>query len=218
MTTLYQLQPGHGRDILWIFIRSHLAFSWELSVIGIPYQPVWLKLSIWYPSNGSSPVCQFKLSSPAMQVHSRDILKLCCRGLCGPWYPQGRQFGWGLKSKKCIGQRPKTTHFFLAVYQLGGNPVKFGHAVKFRHDHLYPVWRSAAPWDTQKEPFFCHKFCSFWSISVHNHTQLNRIVWETAKLVQPPVGTPYVQGSTLSWMFGIDCIYRVSVCSMCVLV
>ena len=46
------------------------------------------------------------------------------------------------------------------------------------------------------------------------HTQLNRMFRETARLVQPSVGTPYVQGSSLS----IACVYRVSVCSMCVLV
>ena len=69
----------------------------------------------------------------------------------------------------------------------------------------------------QKEPFFCHKFCPFWSVSVHNHTQLNRIVRETAKLVQPPVCAPSVQGSFLIWVFRIDCIYRVSVFSMFVL-
>ena len=68
------------------------------------------------------------------------------------------------------------------------------------------------------EPFFCHKFCPFWSVSVDDHTRLNRIVRETVKLVQPPVGTPYVQVSFLSLVFRIDCIYRVSVCSMCVLV
>ena len=28
-----------------------------------------------------------------MQEHFCDILKLCCRGLREPWYPQGRQFG-----------------------------------------------------------------------------------------------------------------------------
>ena len=70
----------------------------------------------------------------------------------------------------------------------------------------------------ENEPFFCHTFCSFWSFSVHNHTQLCRIDRETAKRVHPPVGTPYVQGPYLSWMFRIDCIYRVSVCSMCVLI
>ena len=39
---------------------------------------------------GSYLVCQFKLSGPAMQVHSCDTLKLCCRGLRVPWYSQGR--------------------------------------------------------------------------------------------------------------------------------
>ena len=69
-------------------------------------------------------------------------------------------------------------------------------------DRLYQLWWSPAPWDAQKGPFFCRKFCSFWSVSVHNHTpQLNWMVWETAELVQPLVGTFYVQGPSLSWMF-----------------
>ena len=55
--------------------------------------PAWLRLPVWYPSNGSYLVCQSKLSGPAMQVHSCDTLKLCWRGLRGPWYSQGRQFG-----------------------------------------------------------------------------------------------------------------------------
>ena len=68
---------------------------------GIPYQPVWLKLPVWYyPSNGSSPVCQYKLCVPTMQIHSLDIHKLCSWGLRVPWYPQGRLFvveGWRVK-------------------------------------------------------------------------------------------------------------------------
>ena len=109
--TLYQLQQEHVPNTHWNFSRSqspmtivNSTFSPELFVVGTLYQPMWLRLPVWYPSNGSYKVCQSKLSSLAMQVHSCDTLKLCCWGLCVPWYPQGRQFGWELKSGKCIGQ------------------------------------------------------------------------------------------------------------------
>ena len=93
VTTLYQLKLlGHGRNTLkfhqipassdyykfsffprtvrhWNSLPasvaeapSLVAFKWELLFVSINY--------------------------PAMQVHSSNILKLCCRGLCMPWYPQ----------------------------------------------------------------------------------------------------------------------------------
>ena len=58
--TLYQLQPEHVPNTLWNFSRSqspatiiNSALSPELFVVGIPYQPMWLRLPVWYPSNGS---------------------------------------------------------------------------------------------------------------------------------------------------------------------
>ena len=86
----------HSLKFLQIPVSSNyykFRFFPRTFVVGIFYQAMWLRLPVWYPSNRSYQVCQSKLSVPAMQVHSCDTLRLCCRGLCVPWYPQGRQFG-----------------------------------------------------------------------------------------------------------------------------
>ena len=95
------------KNALWDYFTFAKFKAWnqatsspELSVSEIPYQQVWLKLPVWYSSNGSSPVCQYKLLGPAMQVHSCDILKLCCPGLRVP----GNPFGWGLKCKNALAK------------------------------------------------------------------------------------------------------------------
>ena len=96
-----------GKSLPPVIIISSVSFLVQF-VSGIPCQPVWQKLPVWYPLNGGFPICQCKLSDPAMQIHTHDILKLCCRGLRRSWYPQRRQLGKGLKSENVS---TKTTHF-----------------------------------------------------------------------------------------------------------
>ena len=54
-----------------------------------------------------------------MQVHSSDILKLCCRGLCGPWHWQGGQFGWGLKRENALAK----IYFWLSINYSSDFPI-----------------------------------------------------------------------------------------------
>ena len=88
----------------WLLISASFLIQF---ITGIPCQPGWLKLSVWYPSNSSSPI---KLSGLAMQVHSCEILKLCCWEICGLW----AAWLW-VEERKRTGQNYP---FFLAFYQL----------------------------------------------------------------------------------------------------
>ena len=47
---------------------TNLASSLALFVTGTLYQPMWLKLPVWYPLNGSSPLYPFRLLGPVTQV------------------------------------------------------------------------------------------------------------------------------------------------------
>ena len=56
------------------------SFSQGLFVTGIYYQPVWLKLPVWYHSEWSCHLCQYKLSGPVMSVAQVRSLTLCMLG------------------------------------------------------------------------------------------------------------------------------------------
>ena len=103
----------HSLKFLQIPVSSeYYKFSFYLvpSVVGTLYQPMWLKLPVWYPLNGSSQVCQFKLSGPAMQVYSHDILKHVLSGTSGALVPS-RQAAW-LSIEKWKMHWPKLLIFF----------------------------------------------------------------------------------------------------------
>ena len=71
----------------------------------------------------------FENQQNMFQSSNCDTLKLCCRGLCVPWYLQGRQFGWGLKSGTCIGQN--YSFFWLSINYASNFPIilSFSYAV-----------------------------------------------------------------------------------------
>ena len=74
----------HSLEFLHIPVSSdYYKFSY--------HPPSYLSLELstsqcgWCSQFGILQTCQSKLSNPAMQVHSCETLKLCCRGLRVPW-------------------------------------------------------------------------------------------------------------------------------------
>ena len=69
--------------------------------------------------------------------------------LCVPWYPQGRQFGWGLKSGTCIGQN--YTFFWLSINYASNFPILLSLSYAASPPrYSSQVWRQRVWWFWKK--------------------------------------------------------------------
>ena len=88
LTIIFKIIHGLVDRSLFPANITSLAFSLVPFVIGHLYHPMWLKLPVWYPSNKSSQVCQFRCLARPCKYMSMISLSMCCRGIWVPWYLQ----------------------------------------------------------------------------------------------------------------------------------